>query len=131
MLEFLPEVTENEDVGLDVVDDQDANDEVVDKEIVDGEEEEGVVVDVDLVFEDVAEENVEFDVTELDPEEVITKMRPGIEVKDVVELDVDSEIADVVELLDVGGSTELNEGVVSVAVDELDAVVNDDDVVLE
>jgi hypothetical protein len=65
-------------------------------------------------------------VTVLDVVGVTIKIRPEAEVEEVVEL------VDALELLGaVVGSTELSERVVCVVVNELDAVVDDNDVVFE
>jgi hypothetical protein len=132
VLVFLPEVIEYEEVvdelvkGLDeeVVDElvKRLDEEVVDEKVLDEARD---WVDVELVLKETVVELCDVVVTVLDVVEVTIKIRSEVEVEEVVEL------VDALELLDVVGSTELSERVVCVVVNELDAVVDDNDVVFE
>jgi hypothetical protein len=109
VLVFLPEVIEYE--------------EVVDEMVLDEARD---WVDVELVLKEIVVELCDVVVTVLDVVGVTIKIRPEAEVEEVVEL------VDALELLGaVVGSTELSERVVCVVVNELDAVVDDNDVVFE
>jgi hypothetical protein len=120
VLVFLPEVIEYEEVVDELV--KGLDEEVVDDEALDEARD---WVDVELVLKETVMELCDVVVTVLDVVRVAIKIRSEVEVEEVVEL------VDALELLDVVGSTELSERVVCVVVNELDAVVDDNDVVFE